>query len=240
MLPGVPVHIIHRGNNRQACFYTDADRAFYLLHLRRLIGRMCCRMHAYCLMTNHVHLLLTSPDHRSCGELMRRLAQLHSQYMNRTHGRTGSLWEGRYRSCLVQAENYVLACYRYIDSNPVRAGICADPSGYEWSSYRANAAMQFDGCLMPHEEYLRPGFSAGARGDAYVQLFSSDPRYWRTDEIRKATNGNVVLGSDTFKRQLATTLGRRVEPGKAGRPAARGDQDQPDLAGLEPENVVRP
>lgn len=240
MLPGIPVHVVHRGNNRQACFYSDADRAFYRLHLRRLAGRMCCRLHAYCLMSNHVHLLLTSPDQKSCGELMRRLAQLHSQYMNRTHGRSGGLWEGRYRSCLVQAENYVLACYRYIDSNPIRAGICGDPGDYEWSSFRANAGLQLDGCLMPHDEFLRLGSSASERGDAYLQLFASDSRYWRTDEIRRATNGNLALGNDAFKQRLAAALGRRVEAGKVGRPRARDDPAQQELIGLDEENVVRP
>ena len=241
MLPGIPVHVVHRGNNREACFYGDGDRAFYLFHLRRLAGQMHCPLHAYCLMSNHVHLLLSSHSGKACGELMRRVAQLHSQYMNRTHGRSGSLWEGRYRSCLVQEEEYVLACYRYIDSNPVRAGMCSDPTDYEWSSCRANAGLVEDASLLPHEQYQRLGPTPESRGVAYIALFKSDPRYWRTDEIRKVTNGNLVLGNDAFRRKLALLLGRRVEPGKAGRPASRKVDAEEDLLSSDAqENVVRP
>jgi len=131
VLPGIPLHVVHRGNNRQACFYQDSDRAFYLFHLRRLLVPASCSLPAYCLMTNHVHLLLTPAAGSSCAQLMQRVAQLHTQYVNRTYGRSGSLWEGRFRSCLVPPEDYLLACYRYVDANPVRAGLCARPRDHE-------------------------------------------------------------------------------------------------------------
>jgi putative transposase len=219
VLPGIPLHVVHRGNNRQACFYQDSDRAFYLFHLRRLLVPASCSLHAYCLMTNHVHLLLTPAAGSSCAHLMQRVAQLHTQYVNRTYGRSGSLWEGRFRSCLVQAEDYLLACYRYVDANPVRAGLCAHPRDHEWSSYRFNAEGVPDDFLTPHDEYRRLGLISSTRRDAYAELFKSDPRYWRTDEIRKATNGNFALGNDTFRRSMAKALGRRVDEGKPGRPA---------------------
>ena len=190
---------------------------------------MCSSVHAYCLMTNHVHLLLSTPHEKACGQLMRRLAQLHSQYMNRTHGRSGSLWEGRYRSSLVQAEEYVLACYRYIDCNPVRAGLCSDPRDYAWSSCRANAGLLTDASLKAHDEYQRLGATPEARGKAYLDLFSSDPRYWRTEEIREAMHGNLPVGSDAFKRELASRLGRPMKPGQAGRPVSGKVDPQPDL-----------
>lgn len=226
MLPGVPVHVVHRGNNRQACFHEEQDRSFYLFHLRRLLGPSGCGLHAYCLMTNHVHLLLTSSTDGGCARLMQRVAQLHTQYVNRTYRRSGSLWEGRFRSCLVQSEEYLLACYRYVESNPVRAGMCPRPREYEWSSYRGNAEGLADPLLTPHEEYLRLGVTGPIRRSAYEDLFCTDPRYWRTDEIRKATNGNFALGDNNFKRDIAARLGRRVECGKAGRPIRRQHDDR--------------
>jgi putative transposase len=132
MLAGVPVHLVQRGNNRSPCFVADEDRSFYLFHLGRGLGRYGCELHAYCLMTNHVHLLVTPRSAESCALLMKHLGQLHSQYFNKLYKRTGSLWEGRFRSCLVQSER---TCYRYIELNPVRAGLAAGPREYCWSSY---------------------------------------------------------------------------------------------------------
>ena len=239
MLPGVPVHIRHRGNNGQRCFFSDQDRAFYVFHLKRLTGPMCCRLHAYCLMPNHVHLLITPASGDGCARLMQRVAQLHSQYMNRTYGRFGSLWEGRFRSCLVQSEDYVIACYRYIESNPVRANLCSDPGDYEWSSYRFNAQGRADGAMAAHEQYEALGLEPSARREAYIALFAADPRYWRTEEIRKATNGNFALGDEGFRRKVAGLLGRRAEPGRPGRPAAQ-QSDESQLSLLPEKNVVCP
>jgi putative transposase len=238
MLAGVPVHIRHRGNNGQECFFADEDRAFYLFQLKRLLPIAACRLHAYCLMPNHVHLLVTPAAIDGCARLMQRLAQLHTQYMNRTYGRSGSFWEGRFRSCLVQAEDYLIACYRYIDSNPIRAALCGNPGQYRWSSYRFNALGVPDGSLSPHHQYEALGPTPVARREAYSELFALDPRYWRIDQIRAATNGNFALGNENFRRGLAATLGRRVEPGKPGRPSTpAADEHQLELLG---KNVVCP
>src|SRR5438132_1460907 len=136
---GIPLHIVQRGNNRAACFVAENDRSFYLFQLGRALARFDCSLHAYCLMTNHVHLLLTPRSEAACGLLMKHVSQLHSQYMNRKYGRTGGLWEGRFRSSVVQSESYLLACYRYIELNPVRAALVSHPADYDWSSYRVNA-----------------------------------------------------------------------------------------------------
>src|SRR5687767_10748357 len=192
MLPGVPAHIVHRGNNKQACFHQAQDRSFYRFHLTRLLPEAQCQVHAYCLMTNHVHLLVTAKELNGCSILMKGIAQLHTQYMNRMYGRSGSLWEGRFRSCLVQAEDYVLACYRYIEMNPVRAGLCQNPGEYEWSSFRANAEGMFDGLVTPHEEYRRLG-PAEERLATYRGLFDVILSDARLNEIRSATNGNFAL-----------------------------------------------
>ncbi len=241
MLSGIPVHIVQRGNNRQCCFVQEQDRNFYVLHLGRLLGRTGCALHAYCLMTNHVHLLVTPTSVDGCARLMKHLGQLHTQYMNRTYGRSGTLWEGRFRSCLVQSEEYVLACYRYIELNPVRAGLVSTPADYRWSSYRANAQGTGNALVTPHEEYLRLG-SGDGRLNAYRALFSPSLANEQVDEIRAATNGNVALGGAAFKRAISAALGRRVERGQPGRPSrsAKQDDGQLDLLGETRKNVVCP
>lgn len=221
MTTGVPVHVVHRGNNRSACFASDEDRAFYLFHLGRMLERYACQLHAYCLMTNHVHLLLTPTVAAGCASLMKNIAQMHTQYMNRTYGRTGGLWEGRFRSSLVQAEDYLLACYRYIEMNPVRASLAGHPREYDWSSYRANAEGASNPLLTPHAEYLRLGTTLPARNDAYAALFQSPLDEARLAAIRSAANGGFALGGEAFKQRMAALLGRRVEAARPGRRSAR-------------------
>ena len=136
VLPHIPLHLIQRGNNRQVCFVADEDYRFYLEWLKEFAGKTGCRVHAYVLMTNHVHLLISADRGESPGVLMKALGQRYVQYFNRTYRRSGTLWEGRYRSCLTQAEDYLLACQRYIELNPVRAGMVEHPADYPWSSYR--------------------------------------------------------------------------------------------------------
>ena len=157
MLPHIAVHVIQRGNDRRDCFFSDEDRAFYLFHLGKRLPRTRCRLHAYCLMTNHVHLLLTAEDEHGCALLMKGIGQLYSQYVNKRYGRCGHLWGGRFKSCLVQAEQYALMCYRYIELNPVRAGMVGRADQYAWSSHAANAKGELAEILSPHEEYERLG-----------------------------------------------------------------------------------
>src|SRR5258706_1335850 len=229
MLAGIPVHVVQRGNNHGACFFRDEDRAFYLHHLERLLRPSGCILHAYCLMTNHVHLLLTPLHASSCGSLMKHLGQLHSQYVNRTYERTGTLWEGRFRSCLVQSDEYLLACYRYVALNPVRAGMVEHPRQYPWSSYRANAEGESSRLVIQHQEYVRLGARVSDRRNAYRALFDSVKAVDRSDEIRQATNGNFALGNEAFRSDMAATLGRRVEPAKAGRPVRQSAADGAQL-----------
>lgn len=220
-LPGVPLHLIQRGNNRGACFYADEDYSYYLDHLAEQATKHGCRVHAYCLMTNHVHLLLTSTHENSLGGLMKALGQRYVQYVNRTYRRTGTLWEGRFRSCLMQDDAYVLACYRYIELNPVRAGMVAHPADYRWSSYRANAQGEIDPVLTPQTLYLAQGADQPTRQAAYRDLFRNELEAGLVDEIRLATNGNFALGDSRFTAQIEQALGRRTTPGKPGRPVKR-------------------
>lgn len=221
-IAGIPWHIIQRGNNRSACFYADDDYLRYLDTLSRLSRKCGCAIHAYVLMTNHVHLLLTPEKADSAALLMKHLGQRYVQYINRVYRRSGTLWEGRFRSCLTQSEDYVLSCYRYIELNPVRATMVRHPAEYRWSSYRQNAEGVKDALVTPQTEYLRLGSRDDERRSAYRDLFKSHIDSKRLGEIREATNGNYALGSDRFKTQIEQALKRRVTPGRSGRPANDG------------------
>lgn len=221
MLPGIAVHVVQRGNNQADCFFEQEDREFYLFHLSRFLPRAFCRLHAYCLMTNHVHLLLTTEQADGCALLMKSIGQLYAQYVNKRYDRSGYLWQGRFKSCLVQSEDYALACYRYIELNPVRAGLTRRPDEYPWSSYGANAIGQPASFLGPHDEYQRLGRTPAERQAVYRDLFGQIQLPQQLDEIRAATNGGYALGNASFKRAMARALGRRVEKGSAGRPAQR-------------------
>jgi putative transposase len=221
-LSDVPLHIIQRGNNRSACFYADEDYALYLHHLKELALRFHCAVHAYVLMTNHVHLLLTPAQEDGASLLMKHLGQRYVQYINRTYRRSGTLWEGRFRSCLAQSEDYVLACYRYIELNPARANMVSRPEDYRWSSYRANALGNHNPLLTPHEQYTRIATTTEARQAAYRALFDAHLEPEMMNEIRSATNGNFALGSERFKREIEQALGRRAMLGVSGRPKQTG------------------
>lgn len=217
-LPNVPLHLIQRGNNRQACFFADEDYRFYLDWLTEHAGKTGCQVHAYTIMTNHVHLLLSAETVQAAGVLMKALGQRYVQYVNRTYRRSGTLREGRFRSCLTQDETYFLACQRYIELNPVRAGMVAHPADYHWSSYRANAQGEADSLVRPHSLYMMLGSDALGRQAAYRELFRYELEPGLVDEIRRATNRNFVLGDARFAAQVSAALGRRVTPGQSGRP----------------------
>jgi putative transposase len=217
------VHITQRGHNRADCFRRDSDHMVYLLHLRELSEKLACAVHAYCLMTNHVHLLLTPPTAEACTELMRNLGQRYVQYFNRTHGRTGTLWEGRYHSCVVESSRYVLACHRYIELNPVEAGMVPNPRAYAWSSYGANAGFGANRMLTPHPEYLALSEDPRHRGAAYRGLFEEAIEPFVFNQIRDATLSGHPLGSDSFRAAVELQLGRKVERGRPGRPS-KSDQ----------------
>lgn len=217
-IPGVPVHLIQRGNNRQACFYAGEDYRNFLEWLKEYACESECEVHAYVLMTNHVHLLVTPSQKSSVAILMKSLGQRYVQYVNRIYQRSGTLWEGRYRSCIAQQERYLLLCQKYIELNPVRAGLVAHPGEYQWSSYRANAQEEESDLLSPHPLFMNLGRTCAARLAAYRALFRSALSSEIADEITNATNGNFALGDERFKAEVEKTLGCRVTPGKPGRP----------------------
>lgn len=225
IVPEVATHIVQRGNNRGACFFSDADRLIYLAQLGDLSRRHGCDVHAYCLMGNHVHLLVTPLRPESCAMLMKNLGQRYVQYVNRVHARTGGLWEGRFRSCLAQSERYVLACYRYIELNPVRAAIVDHPGKYLWSSYRANAEGRPDPMLKPHPEFLALAHDEIARRRMYRGMFDEVFSEELLSEIRAATNRGHAFGSRAFKNLLASARKRRVATSEGGRRAPKAISD---------------
>lgn len=228
-LAGVPWHIIQRGNNRSMCFFAEEDYWFYLDSLCELAGKFHCAVHAYVLMTNHVHLLLSPEETNSASQMMKQLGQRYVQYINRAHQRSGTLWEGRFRSCLTQTEEYLLTCYRYIELNPVRAGMVGHPRAYPWSSYRCNAEGSSDALITPHEEYRRLGQTEVSRREAYRALFEANLDSRRIEEIRLATNGNTALGGSRFQTQIERMLGRRARRGVAGRPMLKSEASNEQL-----------
>jgi putative transposase len=199
--------VVQRGNNRNPCFYRESD---YLLYLRLLgdFASCCgCSIHTYCLMTNHVHLFLTPHGAESCARLMKNVSQHFSQYINRRQGRTGTLWEGRFRSCLVADERYSLACYRYIELNPVRAGIAVRPDEYPWSGYGANAGLRRDSLVTPHPTYLALADEPTRRAERYAELAASRIEGRIIDDIRHATRNSMFLGQQRAKRGRPRKMG---------------------------------
>ncbi|HUL92040.1 MAG TPA: transposase [Burkholderiales bacterium] len=217
-IAGAPLHIIQRGNNRGACFFADQDYGRYLQHLEELALRYACAIHAHVLMSNHVHLLLTPGRPEGASPLMKHLGQRYVQYVNRVYGRSGTLWEGRFRSSIVQAEAYLLRCQRYIELNPVRAGMVDSPGAYRWSSFGANALGRRDTLITPHPVFRALGLDDSSRRAAYLELFRSELASGELEEIRVSTNAGYALGSERFRKEIAAALGRRAGPGRSGRP----------------------
>lgn len=224
ILPAVPLHVIQRGNNRGPCFAATADYLVYLTLLRKYAAVAACHVHAYVLMTNHVHLLLSTGSRTGPSDLMRRLGQHYVQYFNRRHGRSGTLWEGRFRSCLVDTEQYLLVCQRYIELNPVRARMVKAPEAYPWSSYRANALGTDDALVTPHVVYASLGKHDVDRRAAYRHLFLEDLPEQLLAEIRHASNSNRPLGPESFLEEVSQAAGRRPVQRRPGRP--RGSEKQ--------------
>lgn len=194
----------------------ESDYRFFLEKLRAAAGKHDCQIHAYVLMTNHIHLLMTPGQEDSIGKLMQMLGRYYVQYYNYCYQRTGTLWEGRYRATLIDSEAYLLTCMRYIELNPVRARMVDHPSEYPWSSYAQNAAGQEDDIVKPHLEYKRLGKTPEERQSAYRQLFRARISEGTLDEIRQATNKAWVLGNGRFKRRIEKQLNRRIEPKSRG------------------------
>ena len=218
VIPGLPLHIRHRGVNRGPTFLDRADCELYLGLLEEVAPRFDCGVHAYVLMPNHVHLLATADDVHGAAHFMKGVAQRYSQHFNRKHRRCGPLWEGRFRSSVVDSTDYLLTCYRYVELNPVRAQLVHAPQDYEWSSYRANALGRPCSLVAPHFEFLSLGDTAEERRQAYLAMISQGLSDAELGAVREAINANAALGTKTFVKEIATRTGKLAQAVPRGRP----------------------
>ena len=215
-LPGQPQHVIVRGNNREPIFYAESDYVFYLEKLKKAIENYSCELHAYVLMTNHVHLLITPLQEHSLSKAIQSLGRVYVQQFNHIYKRTGTLWEGRYKATLIDSDNYALTCYRYIELNPVRAEMVDHPGEYPWSSYRCNALGETNSLITPHYLYNALSSESRQRHENYRALFDAHILPESLSEIREMTNKSWVLGSDQFKQMIQAQLSRPAMPEPKG------------------------
>lgn len=217
-LVGIPQHVIQRGNNREPCFYSEQDYRRYLDDLKTSASKYDCRIHAYVLMTNHVHMLVTPMKDHGISDMMQAQGRRYVYYVNKTYHRTGTLWEGRYKSSLVDSEHYLLTCMRYIELNPVRASMVEHPGEYKWSSYAANAQNGYDGLIERHPTYLGLAATNKDRQTAYRELFRNHMDSDTLHEIRESLNHELVLGRSYFKDKIEEITNRQTRLGVPGRP----------------------
>jgi putative transposase len=229
---GYPMHVILRGIDRAAVFFDEEDRTFFLETLAAVAAEESVAVHAYVLMTNHIHLLMTATRDNGVAAVMKRLGQRYVQHVNRTYRRTGGLFEGRFRSSLIEADAYLLACQRYIELNPVRASMVPAPGAYPWSSYRANALGGTNPVVTPHALYRELAGSDETRLAAYRRLFEDVLSAELLRRLRDCTNGGFVIGSPRFERQVAAMVGRRTWKGSPGRPRKETDVGEQGTLGL--------
>jgi putative transposase len=225
---GYPHHVILRGNNRQDIFLTPADYQRMLDLLFEHSRAQKVDVHAYVLMGNHVHLLLTPQQDQALPKMMQAVGRSYVQVFNKVHARTGTLWEGRYRSTLIQTDRYLLACMAYIDLNPVRAYMVAQPEEYAWSSFGHYAGRRTDRLITPHALVWGLGNTPFAREAAYAELVHAGISAGQQGALTDATLRGWALGDAGFMADLQTQTDRRLLKNKAGRPFSKASQSVPD------------
>ncbi len=213
---GIPQHVIQRGNNRQPCFCASEDYGAYVNFLKVAAIKYHVDIHAWCFMTNHVHLLVTPKVESAVSLMMQSLGRQYVQFFNHKYKRSGTLWEGRSKSCLIDSDTYLLICYRYIELNPVRAKMVEQPEGYRWSSHPINTGLKKSDLITYHENYLRLGATHCERIQNYKSLFSEPINHVKIDNLRAATNRGLVVGSDYFKDEIEKMMGQSVRPKPVG------------------------
>jgi putative transposase len=233
-LPETPFHVIQRGNNRMPCFFGEGDYRYYRHWLRELADHYNCAIHAYVLMTNHVHLLLTPGDRQGPSRLMQFLGLHYVTHVNRTQGRVGTLWQGRFRASPVETDSYLARLYQYIELNPVRAGLVRDPIDYPWSSFRRNALGISDEVVTEHPVYTRLGSTDEARQDAYRRWFSTGLADDTLDLIRKAAIAGLPIGSAPFQSAIEQALGAPLTYPRGRRKRPNSGQTRNTYFGSDP------
>lgn len=223
-VPGYPHHIIQRGNNRQAMFVDAQDYRRLLEYLGESAARYGVAIHAYVLMSNHFHLLATPEEESGLPSMMQALGRRYVRAFNQRHSRSGTLWEGRYKATVIESERYLIACMAYIELNPVRAGMAAQPGEYPWSSYAHQIGVRHDPLITPHALYWGLGNTPFSREAAYRSVVEAGLGSEQVDSLTRATLRGWAFGGDEFIRDLQERAGRRVAPQKAGRPAKAVDK----------------
>ena len=226
IIPNQPHHVIQRGNDRQPIFRDEEDFRHFKDWLREASRLFKVAVHAYVLMGNHVHLLASPSDEIGLARMMQWLGRHYVLYFNRKYGRTGTLWEGRFRTSVIDAESYFLACCRYLELNPVRAGAAADPSLYPWSSYAHHAGMKPDPLITDHPLYWALGNTPFAREAAYQKWVTQPLAAEEIESMSQALLKGRPLGSEQFQIALEKKTNRRLRPGKRGRPAKISSESQ--------------
>ncbi|MBI2802194.1 MAG: transposase [Gammaproteobacteria bacterium] len=220
-LPDVPVHVVQRGHNRAACFFRDEDFFIYRTALARAARRYAVAVNAYVLMTNHVHLLVTPADATGISNMMSLLGKIYVTYINRAHGRTGTLWEGRHKASLIGGDDYLLRCMRYIELNPVRAGMVPSPLDYFWSSYGHHVGNCHDPIITEHIVYLGLGVKPAQRRAAYAELVRQGLVRDDVERIRSAIHFNYPFGDDEFYHAVKARVSREIGYAQLGRPSPK-------------------
>lgn len=217
-LPDVPVHIVQRGRSREPVFFEDDDYRAYLRWMKESAERYECAIHAYVLMTNHIHILATPKGKHGISQMMQYIGRRYVPYINHTYGTSGSIWEGRFKASLIHDEQYLLTCMRYIELNPVRAAMVKSIGQYRWSSYRSNAQDKEDDAITPHPLYKKLGRTLSERLEAYKMLFKTHLDGEDLMEIRDALQTGTPLGNDLFKEKVEKKLKSKVGQSRRGRP----------------------
>jgi len=211
VIPNQPLHIIHRGNNRQDIFRSDDDRIRIKQDIELSFSKTNCYLHAYVIMTNHLHLFITPKSKDQLAAFMQSMANRYVRYFNAKYQRTGTLWEGRFKSCLVDSDQYLFALYKYIEMNPVKAGMVKDIADYEWSSYRHNALGQTDSLITEHKLYKDLGTTAKQRCENYREIFDVLNIEKQENQITEATVRGEVYGSGVFHSKIRELILRSTK-----------------------------
>jgi putative transposase len=218
VLPNQPHHIIQRGNDNQIIFRDDDDHRRFLECLRESAKFYRVAIHAYVLMPNHVHLLATPADEDGLAAMMQKVGRLYVPWFNNKHGRSGTLFQGRFRTSVIDANAYFLACIRYIELNPLRSQLAFDPLDYPWSSYAHHAGVRPDPLITDHAKYWELGNTPFQREAAYIELAQQGMSGQELDTINAAVLKGAPLGSHEFKVELEHKTKRQILPAKRGRP----------------------
>lgn len=221
VIPNQPHHIVQRGNDRQQIFHDADDYLAFLVWLREASRQFKVAIHAYVLMGSQLHLLVTPSDAQGLGRMMQWIGRFYVPYFNRKYDRTGTLWQGRFKTSIIESEQYFLLCSRYIEMAPVSAGLALDPSGYRWSSYAHHVGDKPDSLIADHPLYWALGNTPFEREAAYKQLMAQAVTQDEVGNLNHAVLKGLVLGSEQFKIALERRVNRRVRPAKRGRPSKR-------------------